>query len=54
VNKLNIFMVNVLRFRGGNDLSSLVDKAGSHNRRFDHGNLSKGGSGAAKKVAAQR
>jgi hypothetical protein len=23
-------MVNVLRFRGGNDLSSLVDEAGSH------------------------
>jgi predicted nucleotide-binding protein (sugar kinase/HSP70/actin superfamily) len=28
VNKLNIFMVNVLRFKGGNDLSGLVDKAG--------------------------
>ena len=27
VNKLNIFMVNVLRFRGGDDLSSLVDQA---------------------------
>ncbi|MCL2094129.1 MAG: acyl-CoA dehydratase activase [Treponema sp.] len=27
VNKLNIFMVNVLRFKGGEDLSSLVDKA---------------------------
>ncbi|MDR2574866.1 MAG: acyl-CoA dehydratase activase [Treponema sp.] len=27
VNKLNIFMVNVLRFKGGNDLSSLVDRA---------------------------
>jgi predicted CoA-substrate-specific enzyme activase len=27
VNKLNIFMVNVLRFKGGNDLSTLVDKA---------------------------
>jgi len=25
VNKLNIFMVNVLRFKGGNDLSGLVD-----------------------------
>jgi hypothetical protein len=25
VNKLNIFMVNVLRFKGGNDLSTLVD-----------------------------
>jgi hypothetical protein len=25
INKLNIFMVNVLRFRGGTDLSSLVD-----------------------------
>ncbi|GHU66056.1 2-hydroxyglutaryl-CoA dehydratase [Spirochaetia bacterium] len=36
VNKLNIFMVNVLRFRGGTDLSSLVDKAGSHNSAFDH------------------
>jgi len=27
VNKLNIFMVNVLRFKGGADLSTLVDKA---------------------------
>ncbi|MCL2067068.1 MAG: acyl-CoA dehydratase activase [Treponema sp.] len=27
INKLNIFMVNVLRFRSGGDLSSLVDKA---------------------------
>ena len=26
VNKLNIFMVNVLRFKGGDDLSDLVDK----------------------------
>ncbi|GHV03235.1 2-hydroxyglutaryl-CoA dehydratase [Spirochaetia bacterium] len=34
VNKLNIFMVNVLRFKGGNDLSGLVDKAGSHTKRF--------------------
>jgi predicted CoA-substrate-specific enzyme activase len=34
VNKLNIFMVNVLRFRGSGDLSGLVDKAGSRNRRF--------------------
>ena len=34
INKLNIFMVNVLRFKGGNDLSGLVDKAGSHNRHF--------------------
>jgi len=25
VNKLNIFMVNVLRFKGGNDLSGLID-----------------------------
>jgi predicted nucleotide-binding protein (sugar kinase/HSP70/actin superfamily) len=31
VNKLNIFMVNVLRFKGGNDLSSLIDKAGGGN-----------------------
>ena len=29
VNKLNIFMVNVLRFRGSNDLSDLVDKPAS-------------------------
>ena len=28
INKLNIFMVNVLRFKGGGDLSNLVDKAG--------------------------
>jgi predicted CoA-substrate-specific enzyme activase len=35
VNKLNIFMVNVLRFKGGSDLAGLVDKAGSHNKRFD-------------------
>ncbi|MDR1576061.1 MAG: acyl-CoA dehydratase activase [Treponema sp.] len=34
INKLNIFMVNVLRFKGGGDLSSLVDKAGSHNPLF--------------------
>jgi hypothetical protein len=25
VNKLNIFMVNVLRFKGNNDLSRLID-----------------------------
>ncbi|MDR1929192.1 MAG: acyl-CoA dehydratase activase [Treponema sp.] len=34
VNKLNIFMVNVLRFKGGNDLSSLVDRAGARSIRF--------------------
>ncbi|MDR0400124.1 MAG: activase, partial [Treponema sp.] len=39
VNKLNIFMVNVLRFKGGDDLSGLVDPAGrkagdSRTRRF--------------------
>jgi predicted nucleotide-binding protein (sugar kinase/HSP70/actin superfamily) len=28
VNKLNIFMVNVLRFKGGGDLSTLVDRSG--------------------------
>ena len=28
VNKLNIFMVNVLRFKGGTDISRLVDTAG--------------------------
>jgi predicted nucleotide-binding protein (sugar kinase/HSP70/actin superfamily) len=27
VNKLNIFMINVLRFKGGGDLSTLVDEA---------------------------
>jgi predicted nucleotide-binding protein (sugar kinase/HSP70/actin superfamily) len=36
INKLNIFMVNVLRFKGGGDLSSLVDRAGSHNPGFEH------------------
>ncbi|MDR2362993.1 MAG: acyl-CoA dehydratase activase, partial [Spirochaetaceae bacterium] len=30
INKLNIFMVNVLRFKGNTDLSTLIDKAGSH------------------------
>jgi predicted nucleotide-binding protein (sugar kinase/HSP70/actin superfamily) len=34
VNKLNIFMVNVLRFRGKGDLSALVDRAGKRSRRF--------------------
>jgi predicted CoA-substrate-specific enzyme activase len=34
VNKLNIFMVNVLRFRGKGDLSGLIDKAGKRSRRF--------------------
>jgi predicted CoA-substrate-specific enzyme activase len=34
INKLNIFMVNVLRFKGGNDLSSLVDGAGVKNHNF--------------------
>ncbi|MDR0404082.1 MAG: acyl-CoA dehydratase activase [Treponema sp.] len=34
VNKLNIFMVNVLRFRGRGDLSGLIDKAGKRSRRF--------------------
>jgi predicted nucleotide-binding protein (sugar kinase/HSP70/actin superfamily) len=29
VNKLNIFMVNVLRFRGAGDIGALVDKPGS-------------------------
>ena len=33
INKLNIFMVNVLRFKGNTDLSSLIDQAGSHNPR---------------------
>jgi hypothetical protein len=36
VNKLNIFMVNVLRFKGGNDLTSLIDQAGSHNPKLTH------------------
>jgi hypothetical protein len=39
VNKLNIFMVNVLRFKGGNDLSSLVDAAGSHHGAESPGDL---------------
>ncbi|MFQ3548030.1 MAG: hypothetical protein SNJ56_06800, partial [Termitinemataceae bacterium] len=29
INKLNIFMVNVLRFKGNQDLSTLIDKAGA-------------------------
>ncbi|MDR0689997.1 MAG: acyl-CoA dehydratase activase, partial [Spirochaetaceae bacterium] len=29
INKLNIFMVNVLRFKGNADLSALIDQAGS-------------------------
>ncbi|HOJ98988.1 MAG TPA: acyl-CoA dehydratase activase [Termitinemataceae bacterium] len=29
INKLNIFMVNVLRFKGNDDVSSLVDRAGA-------------------------
>ncbi|MDR0689292.1 MAG: hypothetical protein LBG08_03360, partial [Spirochaetaceae bacterium] len=33
INKLNIFMVNVLRFKGNADLSALIDQAGSHNPR---------------------
>ena len=36
VNKLNIFMVNVLRFKGGSDLSSLVDKAGGGDAAGTH------------------
>jgi predicted CoA-substrate-specific enzyme activase len=39
VNKLNIFMVNVLRFRGGSDLSSLVDEAGSHHAETAPGDM---------------
>ena len=30
INKLNIFMVNVLRFKGRDDLSSLIDSHGNH------------------------
>jgi predicted CoA-substrate-specific enzyme activase len=37
VNKLNIFMVNVLRFKGGGDLSSLVDEAGNRRAGLDSG-----------------
>jgi hypothetical protein len=29
VNKLNIFMVNVLRFRGDNDVSDLIEQVGA-------------------------
>ncbi|MDR2176458.1 MAG: acyl-CoA dehydratase activase [Treponema sp.] len=50
VNKLNIFMVNVLRFRGSGDLSALVDKAGSRTRRFSPtGSVSAGEKTAAGK-----
>ncbi|MDR2245517.1 MAG: acyl-CoA dehydratase activase [Treponema sp.] len=35
VNKLNIFMVNVLRFKGNSDLSGLVDKAPSESGGFE-------------------
>jgi hypothetical protein len=54
VNKLNIFMVNVLRFRGSGDLSGLVDKAGSRNRRFTAtGSVADGnGSKAVDEIAA--
>ena len=37
VNKLNIFMVNVLRFRDGGDVSSLVDSAGADAREQEPG-----------------
>jgi predicted nucleotide-binding protein (sugar kinase/HSP70/actin superfamily) len=48
VNKLNIFMVNVLRFKGGTDMSGLVDKAGSRTRRF----TPTGASGSAPLIGA--
>jgi predicted CoA-substrate-specific enzyme activase len=52
VNKLNIFMVNVLRFKGNNDLSGLIDKAGSHNRRFNiYGDGSGSGDGTMEEQA---
>ena len=35
VNKLNIFMVNVLRFKGDRDLSGLIDGAGNGNDTAD-------------------
>ncbi|WP_038077700.1 acyl-CoA dehydratase activase [Treponema primitia] len=56
VNKLNIFMVNVLRFKGSNDLSSLVDKAGSHNKRFDiySGTNNEQGTGGAGKAEKEK
>ncbi|AEF84709.1 activator of 2-hydroxyglutaryl-CoA dehydratase [Treponema primitia ZAS-2] len=55
VNKLNIFMVNVLRFKGSSDMSSLVDKAGSHNKRFDiySGTNDENGNGGAEGVKAK-
>jgi hypothetical protein len=55
VNKLNIFMVNVLRFKGSSDMSSLVDKAGSHNKRFDiySGTNDENGNGGADGVKAK-
>ena len=55
VNKLNIFMVNVLRFKGSNDLSSLVDKAGSHNKRFDiYGGTNDENGGGIPKAEAEK
>lgn len=38
VNKLNIFMVNVLRFKGGSDVSGLIDGAGQGTSQGDGGN----------------
>jgi hypothetical protein len=55
VNTLNIFMVNVLRFKGSNDLSSLVDKAGSHNKRFDiYGGTNDENGGGLPKAEAEK
>jgi predicted CoA-substrate-specific enzyme activase len=49
VNKLNIFMVNVLRFRGGGDLSGLIDPPGGKTAGKD--DSGKGGdTGAGKTV----
>jgi predicted nucleotide-binding protein (sugar kinase/HSP70/actin superfamily) len=48
VNKLNIFMVNVLRFKGGNDLSSLVDAPGARTLTFTDGDTSTASSGTSR------
>jgi hypothetical protein len=49
VNKLNIFMVNVLRFKGAGDLSSLVDEAGSRHSDDAPGDLT----GAERKITGE-
>lgn len=55
VNKLNIFMVNVLRFKGNKDLSSLIDGAGTGTHTgstAQAGNAATGAQGGRKTVNA--